>query len=104
MSNDTAPYYLYILLCDKQVLYTGIALDPAARLIQHQTGRPHGAKFTRRFTQLELVYQVKIGSRAHAQKFEYYLKQCTRKKKFNIINIQPSVDELTGLLLPINLN
>ncbi len=98
MINDEAHFSLYMLLCDNQYLYTGIALDPAARLLQHQTGKPYGAKYTRRFSQLELVYQVKVGSRAAAQQFEYYLKKCPRKKKMSIVTDQPSLDELLNIL------
>ncbi len=98
--NDTESYYLYILCCDNTFLYTGIALDPLKRLKQHQAGKPHGAKYTRRFSHLELVYQVIIGNRSDAQKCEYYLKRCTKVKKESIIKDQP---DKTGLFKILSL-
>lgn len=93
------PYHLYILLCDDHVLYTGIAQDPEARLIQHQSNKPPGAKFTRRFNKLELVYQVEVGSRSKAQSLEYQIKKLSRVQKHQIINKQASLVELALMLI-----
>lgn len=81
----TQPYSLYILLCDGKILYTGIAQDPEARLIQHQSKKPPGAKFTRRFEQLEIVYQVEVGTRSEAQSLEYHVKKLSKSKKQALI-------------------
>ncbi len=97
--TDETDYHLYVLLCDQQVLYTGIAIDPIARLKQHQAGHPHGAKFTRRFKQLEIVYQVKVGSRAAAQSLEIKLKKLKPTAKRQIISKQYNLDQLTSVLL-----
>ena len=91
-----------MLRCDHSVLYTGIALDPKARLIQHQAGPPHGAKFTRRFKQLELLYQVKIGSRSEAQSVELAFKKLNRKEKLAVIAAQLSRTKLYHKLLITN--
>ncbi len=79
------PYSLYILHCDEKILYTGIAQDPEARLIQHQSKKPPGAKFTRRFNQLEIVYQVEVGTRSEAQSLEYHVKKLSKTKKQALI-------------------
>lgn len=97
MDNEAA-YYLYILLCDQKILYTGIAIDPLTRLSEHQKGHPNGAKFTRRFKQLELVYQVKAASRAEAQSLEIKVKKLNRKNKLEVINNKLSLIELKVLL------
>ena len=96
---DNPQYHLYLLLCDDSILYTGIAIDPLERLKQHQNGHPHGAKFTRRFKRLELVYYVKTGGRSMAQKLEYHFKKCTRKKKMEIIKKNPSLEKLKAMIL-----
>ena len=49
------PYYLYILRCGDNSLYTGITTDVARRLAAHQSGK--GAKYTRGRGPLTLVYQ-----------------------------------------------
>jgi putative endonuclease len=97
--TDEKDYHLYILLCDHKILYTGIAIDPQQRLKQHQQGQPYGAKFTRRFTQLELVYQIKVGSRAAAQSLEIKIKKLNTAAKQDIIRRQyqlPYLLELTS--------
>ena len=92
--TDKKEYYLYILLCDRKILYTGIAIDPKIRLEQHQQGPPYGAKFTRRFKQLEIVYTVKVGSRSTAQSIEIKFKRLSRETKLKIIEQQPTLVQL----------
>jgi len=100
MGNNDIPtprepnYHLYILLCDENIFYTGIAIDPQLRLSQHQSGAPYGAKFTRRFKNLQLVYQVPIGTRSEAQSLEIKVKKLSKRKKAEIINKQCTLDEL----------
>lgn len=96
MQNNTQakPYSLYILLCDEKILYTGIAQDPEARLIQHQSKKPPGAKFTRRFEKLEIVYQVEVGSRSEAQSLEFQVKKLSRKQKLRLIQSQHNLSGL----------
>ncbi len=96
--TDKSNYHLYILLCDKKILYTGIAIDPELRLKQHQQGHPYGAKFTRRFKHLEIVYQVKIGNRSAAQSLEIKLKKLNRKAKQQIIEKQLKLTQLEQIL------
>lgn len=96
--TDDKSYYLYLLLCDQKILYTGIAIDPLLRLLQHQQGHPHGAKFTRRFAQLEIVYQVKVGNRSAAQSLEIKLKKLNRQAKDHLIKKQLKLPQLERLL------
>jgi putative endonuclease len=98
--NSAKPdqWFVYLLLCDHKVIYTGIAKDPEQRLKQHQAGAPHGAKFTRRFSLLELVYQVKVGGRSQASQFEYLIKKMPVKSKRTIINTQPDLQQLADWL------
>lgn len=91
-------YSLYMLLCDDSILYTGIAIDPESRLIQHQQGHPYGAKFTRRFKRLQIVYQVNVGERGVAQSLEIKLKKLKQSDKLNIIKNQPTLAELQDWL------
>lgn len=96
--SETQDYCLYVLLCDSKILYTGIAIDPLARLEQHRQGQPHGAKFTRRFKSLEIVYQVKVGNRSTAQSLEYQFKKLSRAKKTAVIKKQPKLKDFIKLL------
>lgn len=93
-----ALYSVYLLSCDNRCFYAGIAVDPLQRLQQHRSGKPPGAKFTRGFKQLELVFQVIVGNRSEAQTIEHFLKKLPKKSKQVIINQQPTLTELKTLL------
>ena len=76
-------WYLYILRCRDDTLYTGITNNVAARLLAHASGR--GAKYTRGRGPLELVYQEELESYSAALKREYQVKQLTRAQKLHMI-------------------
>ena len=58
------PYYLYILRCGDNTLYTGIAADVDKRLAVHQSGK--GAKYTRGRGPLTVVYREKCDDKSAA--------------------------------------
>ena len=77
-------WYLYILRCGDDTLYTGITNDISARLKAHASGK--GAKYTRGRGPLELVYQERQESYSAALKREYQVKQLTRAQKLHMID------------------
>ena len=78
-SAMAASWFLYVLRCGDGTLYTGIALDVAARFQAHAEGR--GARYTKGRGPLELVHQAAIGSRSEALKAERAFKALPRAKK-----------------------
>lgn len=76
-------WYLYILRCKDNTLYTGIAVDVEARLEIHRSGK--GAKYTRGRGPLELVYTEECGSHSEALKREIAVKRLTRREKETLI-------------------
>lgn len=72
-------YFLYLLLCKGNVIYTGITTDVARRFTEHCAGK--GAKFTRSRPPSKLLCQAKVGDRSNAQKVEYVVKQLPRARK-----------------------
>ncbi|MBK7294433.1 MAG: GIY-YIG nuclease family protein [Holophagaceae bacterium] len=70
---------VYLLQCGDGTLYCGIALDVAARLVQHQTGK--GAKYTRGRGPLALVYREACGTKTEALRRERAIKRMPRAKK-----------------------
>ena len=76
-------WYLYILRCKDDTLYTGITTDVEKRLEAHRTGR--GAKYTRGRTPLELVYQETCGSHSQALKRELEIKKLKRAEKQKLL-------------------
>ncbi|MFA5188125.1 MAG: GIY-YIG nuclease family protein [Patescibacteria group bacterium] len=77
-------YYLYILKCADKTLYTGITLDLARRIKEHNFSKL-GAKYTRARRPVELVYSKKFRSRSTASRAEAKLKNLTRAEKLKII-------------------
>ena len=76
-------WYLYILRCKDDTLYTGITTDVEKRLEAHRSGK--GAKYTRGRSPLELVSRESRGSHADALKREHQVKMLTREEKQNLI-------------------
>jgi len=78
-------WFLYVLRCSDETLYTGITTDLTRRLNEHN-GTPRGAKYTKTRRPVELIYWVDFEDRVSAQKAEYKFKQLTRDQKKKIIN------------------
>jgi len=76
-------WYLYILRCKDDTLYTGITTDVEKRLEAHRSGK--GAKYTRGRSPLELVYRESCGSHSEALKRELEIKALSRQEKQQII-------------------
>jgi len=83
MAAERKSWWVYILRCGDGTLYTGIALDVAARLAQHRAGT--GARYTRGRTPLDLVYQEPSPSRSAATLREAAIKRTTRREKLELI-------------------
>lgn len=79
-------YFVYILQCSDETLYTGIAKDVNTRLEEHNSS-PKGAKYTKARRPVELVYSEKYENRSEALKREYAIKQLSREKKLKLINV-----------------
>ena len=76
-------WYLYILRCRDDSLYTGITTDVQSRLEAHRAGK--GAKYTRGRAPLELVYSETCGDHSTALKREAQIKSLPRAGKMKLI-------------------
>ena len=65
-------WYVYIVRCADNSLYTGVAKDIDARLAQHNAGL--GAKYTRARGPVVLVYQEAVANHGAALRKEYAIK------------------------------
>lgn len=77
-------YYLYILECADKTLYTGVTVDLARRVREHNTSKL-GAKYTRARRPVKLVYSKKFRNRSLASKAECRMKKLTRPEKLKLI-------------------
>ena len=76
-------WHLYILRCNGNKLYTGIAVDVQKRFEAHCAGK--GAKYTRGRGPLTLEYQEVCGTHSQALKRELEIKRLPREKKEKLI-------------------
>ena len=72
--------------CDDSSLYTGISTDVPRRLQEHRSGDWKGAKYTKSFSSIDLVYEILIGNRSLAAKIEYQIKKLPKQKKEFIVS------------------
>ena len=66
-------WYVYLLECRDGSIYTGIAIDVAARFAAHCAGE--GARYTRSHPPLRIVARQEFPDRSSASKAEYEVKQ-----------------------------
>ena len=76
-------WYVYILRCGDDTLYTGVTDDVEKRLAAHRAGK--GAKYTRGRGPLELVYTEEQPDKSAALRREYAIKRLPRKKKLELL-------------------
>ncbi len=74
--------FVYIVRCSDHTLYTGWAVDVAARVKAHNAGR--GAKYTRARLPVKLVYSEELPTRAEAMKRERQIKRYPRARKLEL--------------------
>lgn len=84
--EETKSWWLYILRCADDTLYTGITTDPQRREKQHNAGT--GAKYTRVRRPVTLVYQETCPDKSAALRREWAVKQLTRQQKLLLIASQ----------------
>ena len=79
-------YYVYMVRCADDTLYTGIATELERRIEEHNSSEK-GAKYTRVRRPVQLVYQEEYPDRSSASKREYEIKKkMTRKEKLELIS------------------
>ena len=83
-SINLSMWYVYILKSEVTgKLYTGIAIDPNARLLKHNAGT--GAKFTRTGRPWSIVYVERGLSHGDALRRELAIKALSREAKLRLI-------------------
>lgn len=83
--SDT-PWYVYIVRCNDESLYTGIAKELEARLAQHNVGA--GAKYTRSRRPVRLVYSETVLGRGAALRRESEIKRMPVASKRRLVDQQ----------------
>ena len=72
-------WFVYVVRCADGSLYTGIALDVAARIAAHDAGK--GARYTRGRGPVRLCAKKRCASKGDALRLEAAIKKLTRARK-----------------------
>lgn len=78
-------YYTYILRCEDNSLYAGIASDVKRRMDEHFSKSPKCAKYTRTHTPIKLEAVWQSADRASASRLEFQLKRLKKVQKENLL-------------------
>lgn len=89
-------YYIYIIRCEGDLLYTGITTDVERRMDEHFGRTDKCAKFTRSHRALSLEALWSCPDRSLASRLEYRIKQLTKPKKLRLITDNSLFAELFG--------
>ena len=85
MKQVAEPWFVYIVRCVDDSLYTGIAKDVDRRLEQHNAGT--ASRYTRSRLPVSLEYQEQQPNQSMALKRELAIKALSRKAKETLIQI-----------------
>lgn len=79
-------WYVYVLRCRDNSLYTGISTDVLARVEKHNAGK--GAAYTRSRAPVALVWSKACKTESAARKKEYVMKRWSKAEKEAFLNRQ----------------
>jgi len=77
-------WYVYILQCSDDSLYTGITVDLDRRLDEHNNSKK-GAKYTRARRPVQMMYSETYENRSLASKRESAIKKLSRSEKLTLL-------------------
>ena len=92
-------YYIYIVRCADDSLYTGIAADVCRRMRQHTQKKAVAAKYTRSRAVTALEGLWRAADRSSASRLEYAIKQLPRGKKLELLAAPQRLQELLPQLI-----
>ena len=81
--GEAVPWYVYMLRCGDDCLYTGSTTDVQRRFQEHRSGT--GARYTRSRPPVTLVYTEAAADRSAAQRREAAIKKLPRAQKLKMI-------------------
>ncbi len=77
-------WFVYIVRCSDNSLYTGITTDLDRRIDEHNNS-PKWAKYTRMRRPVQICYFSQWENKSDASKEEYRIKQLSKAQKENLI-------------------
>jgi putative endonuclease len=81
------PWYVYILECHDESLYTGITNDLKKRMDTHKSGK--GSKYVKAKGFKQILHAIEVKDKSEAAKMEYKIKQLERNDKITFFMQHP---------------
>jgi len=78
-------YYIYLLQCADNSIYTGITNDLARRLSEHKNKK--GGNYTSSHKAQKIIYTEKFSTKSEALKRESEIKSWRREKKLALVSL-----------------
>lgn len=88
MKTTTAHWYVYMVSCADNSIYTGITTNLQRRILEHNSPRG-GARYTRSRQPVVLVYYEEYPDRSLASKREFHLKKLSPGRKRALVTSTP---------------
>ena len=86
---DKKPWYVYILECQDNSLYTGNTNNIDKRMEAHKKGT--GSKYVKWKRFKELLHTIQVKDKSEAAKLEYKIKQLERNDKITFFMQHPGL-------------
>ena len=84
--NTTPQWYVYLMRCADNSLYTGVTTDPQRRVREHNGElKGKGAKYTRTRRPVALVVAIPLHSKVAVYQAEYAIKRLPKSEKEAIV-------------------
>lgn len=82
-------WFVYILLCAGNSLYTGSTNNLEKRFLEHKHGK--GGRYTRSHLPIKIIHSEKFSTKSEALKREAEIKSWKRDKKIKALNLLVNV-------------
>ena len=81
-------WYVYLIRCADNSLYTGVTTDPKRRVREHN-GEPkgNGAKYTRNRRPVTLAVAIPLPSKVDVYQAEYAIKRLSKSEKEAVVSL-----------------
>lgn len=82
-------WFVYILLCGDNSLYTGSTNNLEKRFLDHKKGK--GGRYTRSHQPLKMIYSEEFKTKSDSLKREIEIKSWSREKKIQVFRLRTDV-------------
>lgn len=89
-------YYIYMLRCKDNTIYTGITTDINRRFQEHKEKQREKSKYTASHEVLKIEALWETMDKKSACKLEYHIKRLSKKQKEKLINDNYNFENLLG--------